>query len=65
MLRVTSRPGYGGDHHLIIEGTTVDIDLVEGAEEGPFEITFDEVGTFKVYCTLHTECVGGEIVVME
>jgi len=63
-VSVSAHPGTG-DHHYIIEGTTVDVYVAEGEKAGPFEVTFNEVGTFKVYCKLHPGCIGGEIVVME
>jgi len=38
-----------GDHHIIIEGTDVDVELGVGEERPPMDLTFNEAGTFKVY----------------
>ncbi len=62
---VSGHPGTG-NHNVTIEGTTVDVDVAEG-EASTFEVTFDEVGTFKVTCNVHPDEHGEEvkIVVME
>jgi plastocyanin len=52
------------DHNLTIEGTTIDIYVPLGADEGPFEVTFDEVGTFKVYCSLHPDDHGETLILV-
>ena len=43
--------GYpeSGTHHIIIEGTDIDVTLGVGETIGTKELTFNEVGTFKVY----------------
>ena len=38
-----------GTHHIIIEGTDIDVTLGVGETIGAKELTFNEVGTFKVY----------------
>ncbi len=52
------------DHNLIIEGTDFDVYLQHGETAGPLEVTFDEVGTFKVYCKLHPDDHGGEALIV-
>jgi len=53
------------DHNLTIEGTDIDVTLGEGEGAGPFEVTFNEVGTFKVYCKLHPDAHGECLIVVE
>ncbi len=52
------------DHNLTIEGTDIDVYVPLGATEGPFEVTFNEVGTFKVYCSLHPDEHGETLIVV-
>ena len=40
------------EHTFTIEGTDIDVTLGPGEAAGPFEVTFDELGTFEVYCKL-------------
>jgi plastocyanin len=53
------------DHNLTIEGTTVDVTLTLRETAGPFEATFNEVGTYKVYCKLHPDEHGEHMIVVE
>jgi plastocyanin len=53
------------DHNLAIEGTTLDVYLAHGETAGPFEVTFNEVGTFKIYCKLHPDEHGETLIVVE
>jgi hypothetical protein len=48
LIDVSGHP-ESGTHHIIIEGTDVDATLGVGGILGTKELTFNEVGTFKVY----------------
>jgi len=49
------------EHVFAIEGTDIEAALAPGGSEGPFEVTFDEVGTFEVYCKLRSaDTYGGK-----
>jgi plastocyanin len=40
------------DHNLTIEGTDIDVTVGMG-EKVTYDVTFNEVGTFKVFCNIH------------
>ena len=43
-------------HNITIEGTDIDCDLEPGGDpQGPFLVTFNEVGKFRVYCKFHPD----------
>jgi len=48
LIDVSAHPD-SGSHHIIIEGTDVDARLGVGGILGTEDLTFNEVGTFKVY----------------
>jgi len=64
---VSGKPGTL-EHTLAIEGTDVEFPTLgegEGEGIGPYEVTFNEVGTFKVYCKDHPDDHGECLIVVE